>query len=134
MQLVKLFNKSYKIFKGILSYIYQQIIQKVWIEMEKKIESSMEVFQIIKYHYEALKIITTFFNNNLLIKHFENLCNDLAQLYLQIMVSDYYDKHQEKTDFLEEIILKLKEDNKSIISYRDSIGDLSPYLSLKNYL
>ena len=134
MQLVKLFNKSYKIFKGILSYIYQQIIQKVWIEMEKKIESSMEVFQIIKYHYEALKIITTFFNNNLLIKHFENLCNDLAQLYLQIMVSDYYDKYQEKTDFLEEIIAKLKEDNKSIINYRDSIGELSPYYSLRNYL
>ena len=134
MQLVKLFNKSYKIFKGILSYLYQQIIQKIWIEMEQKIETSMEVFQIIKYHYEALKSITKFFNNNLLIIHFENLCNDLAQLYLQIMVSNYYDKYQEKTDFLEEIIEKLKEDNKTIINYRDSLGDLSPYFSLKNYL
>ena len=50
------------------------------------------------------------------------------------MVSDYYDKYQEKTDFLEEIIAKLKEDNKSIINYRDSIGELSPYYSLRNYL
>ena len=133
-KLVKLFNKSYKIFKSILSYIYQQLIQKVWIEMKKKIESSMEVFQIIKYHYEALKNITNFFNINILIKYFEDLCNDLAQLYLQIMVSDYYDKHQEKTDFLGEIIEKLKDDNKKIINYRDSIGDLNPYFSLKSYL
>jgi hypothetical protein len=58
IKLVKLFNKSFKIFKGILTYIYQQLIQKVWMEMEKKIEESMEVFQIIKYHYEALKNIT----------------------------------------------------------------------------
>ena len=50
------------------------------------------------------------------------------------MVSNYYDKYQEKTDFLEEIIEKLKEDNKTIINYRDSLGDLSPYFSLKNYL
>ena len=134
IKLVKLFNKSFKIFKGILSYLYQQIIQKVWMEMEKKIESSLEVFQIIKYHYEALKNITNFFKNNLLITYFENLCNDLAQLYLQIMVSDYYDKQQEKTDFLEEIIEKLKEDNRTIINFRDSIGDLSLYFPLKSYL
>ena len=134
MKLAKLFNKSFKIFKGILSYIYQQIIQKIWIDMEKKIESSMEVFQIIKYHYEALKNITNFFNNNLLIKYFENLCNDLAQLYLQIMVSDYYDKHQEKTDFLEEVIEKLKGDNKNIIKYRDSLDYISPYFPLISYL
>ena len=134
LKLAKLFNKSFKIFKGILSYIYQQIIQKVWNEMEQKIESSMEVFQIIKYHYEALKNITNFFNNNLLIKYFEKLCNDLAQLYLQIMVSDYYDKHQEKTDFLEEVIEKVKDDNKNIINFRDSLEYISPYFPLKSYL
>ena len=135
MKLVKLFNKSFKIFKGIMSYIYQQVIQKVWMEMEKNIESSMEVFQIIKFHYEALKNITKFFNNNnLLITYFENLCNDLSQLYLQIIVSNYYDKQQEKTDFLEEIIEKLKDDNKAITNFRDSIGDLSPYFPLKSYL
>ncbi len=117
-----------------LTYIYQQIIQKTWMEMEKKIESSNEVFQIIKYHYDALKSINNFFNNNTLIKYFENLCNDLAQLYLQIMVSDYYDKQTEKTDFLEEIISKLKEDNKTIINFRDAISDLSPFYPLRSYL
>ena len=133
-KLVELFNKSFKIFKGVLTYIYQQIIQKIWMEMEKKIESSNEVFEIIKYHYEALKYINNFFNNNPLIKYFENLCNDLTQLYLQIMVSDYYDKQKEKEDFLEEIISKLNEDNKIIINFRDSISDLSPYYPLRSYL
>ena len=129
-----IYNKSFKIFKGVLSYIYQQIIQKVWMDMEKKIESSMEVFQIIKYHYEALKAIINFFNNNTLINYFENLCNDLSQLYLQIIMSDYYDKLQEKTNFLEEVIEKLKNDNKNIINFRDSISDMSPYYPLKSYL
>ena len=133
-KLVILFNKSFKIFKGVLSYMYQQIIQKVWMDMEKKIESSMEVFQIIKYHYEALKAIINFFNNNTLINYFENLCNDLSQLYLQIIMSDYYDKLQEKTNFLEEVIEKLKNDNKNIINFRDSISDMSPYYPLKSYL
>jgi len=134
IKLVKLFNKSFKIFKGILTYIYQQIIQKVWMEMEKKIDTSMEVFQIIKHHYEALKNITKFFDNNLLINYFENLCNDLAQLYLQILVSDYYDRQKEKNDFLEEVIEKLKDDNKAIINYRDSLDNMSPYYPLKSYL
>ena len=134
LKLGELFNQSFKIFKGVLTYIYQQIIQKTWMEMEKKIESSNEVFQIIKYHYDALKSINNFFNNNTLIKYFENLCNDLAQLYLQIMVSDYYDKQTEKTDFLEEIISKLKEDNKTIINFRDAISDLSPFYPLRSYL
>ena len=133
-KLIKLFNKSFKIFKGVLSFIYQQIIQKVWMEMETKIESSMEIFQIIKYHYEALKSINNFFNNNILINHFDNLCNDLAQLYLQIIMSDYYDKLQEKTNYLEEVIDKLNNDNKNIINYRDSISDLNPYYPLKSYL
>jgi hypothetical protein len=133
-KLIKLFNKSFKIFKGILNFIYQQIIQKVWMEMEIKIESSMEIFQIIKYHYEALKSINNFFNNNILINHFDNLCNDLAQLYLQIIMSDYYDKLQEKTNYLEEVIDKLNNDNKNIINYRDSITDLNPYYPLKSYL
>jgi len=134
IKLVKLFNKSFKLFKGILTFIYQQIIQKVWMEMEKKIDTSMEVFQIIKYHYEALKNITKFFDNNLLINYFENLCNDLAQLYLQILVSDYYDRQKEKNDFLEEVIEKLKDDNKTIINYRDSLDNMSPYYPLKSYL
>jgi hypothetical protein len=134
IKLVKLFNKSFKLFKGILTFIYQQIIQKVWMEMENKIETSMEVFQIIKYHYEALKNITKFFDNNLLINYFENLCNDLAQLYLQILVSDYYDRQKEKNDFLEEVIEKLKDDNKTIINYRDSLDNMSPYYPLKSYL
>ena len=94
----------------------------------------MEVFQIIKYHYEALKAIINFFNNNTLINYFENLCNDLSQLYLQIIMSDYYDKLQEKTNFLEEVIEKLKNDNKNIINFRDSISDMSPYYPLKSYL
>ena len=134
IKLVKLFNKSFKLFKGILTFIYQQIIQKIWMEMEKKIDTSMEVFQIIKYHYEALKNIIKFFDNNLLINYFDNLCNDLAQLYLQILVSDYYDRQKEKNDFLEEVIEKLKDDNKTIINYRDSLDNMSPYYPLKSYL
>ena len=133
-KLVKLFNKSFKIFKSILSYIYQQIIEKTWNEMEKKIESSIEVFQIIKYHNEAIKYINAFFNNCPLILYFENLCNDLSQLYLQIIFSDYYDKQQEKSDFLEEIINKIKEDNKIIINYKDSIGEMNPFFSMNFYL
>ena len=134
IKLVKLFNKSFILFKGILTFIYQQIIQKIWMEMEKKIDTSMEVFQIIKYHYEALKNIIKFFDNNLLINYFDNLCNDLAQLYLQILVSDYYDRQKEKNDFLEEVIEKLKDDNKTIINYRDSLDNMSPYYPLKSYL
>ena len=133
-KLIKLFNKSFKIFKSILSYIYQQIIEKTWNEMEKKIESSIEVFQIIKYHNEAIKYINAFFNNCPLILYFENLCNDLSQLYLQIIFSDYYDKQQEKSVFLEEIINKIKEDNKIIINYKDSIGEMNPFFSMNFYL
>jgi hypothetical protein len=112
-KLIKLFNKSFKIFKGILSYIYQQIIEKTWNEMEQKIESSIEVFQIIKSHNETIKYIKAFFNDCPLLLHFENLCNDLSQLYLQIVFSDYYDKQKEKNQFL---------------------GDISPFFSLNYYL
>ena len=133
-RLIKLFNKSFKIFKGILSYIYQQIIEKTWNEMQQKIESSIEVFQIIKYHNEAIKYTNTFFNNFPLILHFENLCNDLSQLYLQIVFSDYYDKQKEKNQFLDEIMNKIKEDNKTIINYKDSLGDINPFFSLNYYL
>ena len=72
-RLIKLFNNSFKIFKGILSYIYQQIIEKTWNEMEQKIETSIEVFQVIKYHNEAIKYIKTFFDKCPLILYFENL-------------------------------------------------------------
>ena len=133
-KLIKIFNDSFRIFKGILSYIYHQIIEKTWIEMEQKIESSFEVFQIIKYHQETLKYIYSFFNSGSLILNFENLCNDLSQLYLQIIVSDYYDKQNDKNEFLGEIMNKLKIDNKAIIDFKDSIGDLNPFSSLKSYL
>ena len=103
--------------------------------MEQKIESSFEVFQIIKYHQETLKyIVYSFFNSGSLILNFENLCNDLSQLYLQIIVSDYYDKQNDKNEFLGEIMNKLKIDNKAIIDFKDSIGDLNPFSSLKSYL
>ena len=132
--LFELFNKSFKIFKNIMTFIYIQIIGKAWNEMEKKVESSLEVFQIIKYHHESIKSISVFFNSCPLILYFENLCNDLSQLYLQIIFSDYYDKQQEKNEFLEEIINKLKEDNKIIIDYKDSLGELDPFFSLNFYL
>ena len=117
-----------------MTFIYIQIIGKAWNEMEKKVESSLEVFQIIKYHHESIKSISVFFNSCPLILYFENLCNDLSQLYLQIIFSDYYDKQQEKNEFLEEIINKLKEDNKIIIDYKDSLGELDPFFSLNFYL
>jgi hypothetical protein len=134
VKLIMIFNKSFKIFKGILSYIYQQIIEKIWIEMIKKIESACEVFQIIKYHMDALKSINNFFQNNFLIIYFENLCNDFSQLYLKIIVSDYYDSEKEKNDFFDEIIEKLNDDNKNIMNYRDSLGEMSTHFVLKNYL
>ena len=133
-KLIQLFNKSFKIFKGILSYIYQQIIEKTWNEMEQKIEGSIEVFQIIKYHHETIKTIYSFFNNCPLILYFENLCNDLSQLYLQIIFSDYYDKQDEKLVFMEEIINKLKEDNNTIINFRNSLREISQFFSLNSYL
>ena len=133
-KLIKLFNNSFKIFKGILSYIYQQIIQKTWDEMEQKIESSIEVFQVIKYHNEAIKYIKTFFDKCPLILYFENLCNDLSQLYLQIVFSDYYDKQQEKNEYLKEILNKIKQDNKAIIDFRNSLGEINPFFSLSFYL
>ena len=114
-KLIRLFNNSFKIFKGILNYIYQQIIQKTWDDMEKKIEMSIEIFQVIKYHNEAIKYIKTFFDKCPLMLYFENLCNDLSQLYLQIVFLDYYDKEQEKNEYLKEILNKIKEDNKIII-------------------
>ena len=128
-KLITLFNKSFKIFKGILSYIYQQIIEKTWNEMEQKIEASIEVFHIIKYHNEAIKYINAFFNSSPLILYFENLCNDLSQLYLQIIFSDYYDKQQEKSEFLQEIMNKIKNDNVTIINYINSLGEMSPFFS-----
>ena len=133
-RLIKLFNNSFKIFKGILSYIYQQIIEKTWNEMEQKIETSIEVFQVIKYHNEAIKYIKTFFDKCPLILYFENLCNDLSQLYLQIVFSDYYDKQQEKNEYLKEILNKIKEDNKAIINFRNSLGEINPFFSLSFYL
>ena len=133
-KLITLFNKSFKIFKGILSYIYQQIIEKTWNEMEQKVEASIEVFHIIKYHNEAIKYINAFFNSCPLILHFENLCNDLSQLYLQIIFSDYYDKQQEKSEFLQEIMNKIKNDNITIINYIYSLGEMSPFFSLNCYL
>ena len=39
--------------------------------MEQKIEGSIEVFQIIKYHHEAIKNIYNFLNNCPLILYFE---------------------------------------------------------------
>ena len=133
-KLIKLFNKSFRIFKGILSYIYQQIIEKTWNEMEQKIEGSIEVFQIIKYHHEAIKNIYNFLNNCPLILYFENLCNDLSQLYLQIIFSDFYDKQAEKFQFMGEIINKLKDDNNTIINYRNSLGEINPIFSVNFYL
>ena len=133
-KLIKLFNKSFRIFKGILAYIYQQIIEKTWNEMEQKIEGSIEVFQIIKYHHEAIKNIYNFLNNCPLILYFENLCNDLSQLYLQIIFSDFYDKQAEKFQFMGEIINKLKDDNNTIINYRNSLGEINPIFSVNFYL
>ena len=133
-KLIRLFNNSFKIFKGILNYIYQQIIQKTWDDMEKKIENSIEIFQVIKYHNEAIKYIKTFFDKCPLMLYFENLCNDLSQLYLQIVFLDYYDKEQEKNEYLKEILNKIKEDNKIIIDYRNSLGEINPFFSLSFYL
>ena len=70
----------------------------------------------------------------ILILYFENLCNDLSQLYLQIIFSDYYDKQDEKLQFMEEIINKLKEDNNAIINFRNSLGEISQFFSLNSYL
>ena len=102
--------------------------------MEQKIESSIEVFQVIKYHNEAIKYIKTFFDKCPLILYFENLCNDLSQLYLQIVFSDYYDKQQEKNEYLKEILNKIKQDNKTIIDFRNSLGEINPFFSLSFYL
>ena len=133
-ELIEIFNKSFKIFKGIMSFIYQQIIEKTWNEMENKIESSIEIFQIIKYHNESILFIHEFFNKFPLILKFENLCNDLSQLYLQIIFSDYFDKQKEKNEFLKDIINKIKEDNKIIINFKDSLGEINQFFSLNSYL